>query len=127
MNKQKIRILVNPLSNLDNPPVNIVELGEVFDFVGAKFEIDSISIQLNETKKPSELYFSLLSGLCKTSSKKVITENYVGSKKPNTLKIDSFSTMVLIIDNLDGYTLIYNNEKHSFKDINSFRSILDIL
>ena len=63
MNKQKIRISVNPLSNLEESPVNIVELGEVFDFIGAKFEIDSINIQLNEKKKPSELYFSLLSGL----------------------------------------------------------------
>lgn len=127
MNKQKIRILINPLSNLENSPVDIVELDEVFSFIGAKFEIESINIQLNERKKPSEFYFSLLSGLCKTASKKVIVENYVGNKKPNTLKLDSFSSMILIIDNLDRYTLIYNNEKHSFKDVESFRAILDIL
>lgn len=127
MSKQKIRISINPLSNLEKSPVDIVELGEVLDFVSAKFEIDSINIQLNEKKKPSELYFSLLSGLCKTASKNVVVENYVGNKKPNTLKLDSFSTMILIIDNLDGYTLVYNNEKHSFKDVTAFRSILDIL
>lgn len=127
MNKQKIRISINPLSILDKPPINIVELGDVLDYISVKFDIESLSIQLNEKKKPSELYFSLLSGLCKTACKKIIVENYVGSKKPNTLKLDSFSSMLLIIDNLDGYTLIYNNEKHSFKDIEAFRSILDIL
>jgi len=127
MNKQKIRISINPLSILDKPPIDIVELGDVLDYISVKFDIESLSIQLNEKKKPSELYFSLLSGLCKTACKKIIVENYVGSKKPNTLKLDSFSSMLLIIDNLDGYTLIYNNEKHSFKDIEAFRSILDIL
>ena len=127
MNKQKIRISINPLSILDKPPIDIVELGDVLDYVGVKFDIESLNIQLNEKKKPSELYFSLLSGLCKTVCKKVVVENYVGSKKPNTLKLDSFSSMLLIIDNLDGYTLIYNNEKHSFKDVDAFRSILDIL
>lgn len=127
MNKQKIRISINPLSILDKPPIDIVELGDVLDYISVKFDIESLSIQLNEKKKPSELYFSLLSGLCKTACKKIIVENYVGSKKPNTLKLDSFSSMLLIIDNLDGYTLIYNNEKHSFKDVEAFRSILDIL
>ena len=53
MNKQKIKVLINPLCNLDAAPVNIVELNDVFDFIGAKFDIDSISIQLNEKKKPS--------------------------------------------------------------------------
>jgi len=127
MNKEKLKITINPLSDLDKAPVNIVELGDVFDFVGAKFEIESINIQLSEKKKPSEFYFSLLSGLCKSICKKVVVENYVGSRKPNTMRIDSFSTMVLIIDNSDGYTLVYNNEKHSFKDQESFRTILDIL
>lgn len=127
MNKQKIRIIVNPLSNLEEPPVSIVDLGDVFDFICVKFDIESISIQLNEKKRPSELYFSLLSGLCKSACQNVVVDNYVGRNKPSTLKIDSFSSMVLVIDNFEGYTMIYNNEKHSFKTLDIFRPILDIL
>ena len=127
MNKQKIKILINPLCKLDTAPVNIVELSDVFDFISAKFEIDSISIQLNEKKKPSEFYFSMLSNLCKINCKKTIVENYVGLKKNTTLTLDSFSLMNLIIDNLDGYTLIYNNERHSFKDLQALQTILDVL
>ena len=127
MNKQKIKVLINPLCNLDAAPVNIVELNDVFDFIGAKFDIDSISIQLNEKKKPSEFYFSMLSNLCKINCKKVIVENYVGSKKNTTLTLDSFSLMNLIIDNLNGYTVMYNNEKHSFKDLQALQTILDLL
>lgn len=127
MNKQKIKVLINPLCDLDAAPVNIVELNDVFDFIGAKFDIDSISIQLNEKKKPSEFYFSMLSNLCKINCKKVIVENYVGAKKNTTLTLDSFSLMNLIIDNLDGYTVIYNNEKHSFKDLQALQTILDLL
>ncbi len=127
MNKQKIKIFINPLCDLDSAPINIVDTNEVLDFISAKFEIESINIQLNEKKQPSEFYFSMLSSLCKSICKKVIVDNYVGSKKNSTLTLDSFSVMNLIIDNFNHYTVLYNNEKHSFKDLQALQTILNIL
>ena len=98
----------------------------MFDFIVAKFEIDSINIQLSEEKKPSEFYFSLLSELCKINSKKVLVDNYVGNKNNNKLSLDSFSMLNLIIDNNNGFTVIYDNEKHILKDPTSLIAILSV-
>ena len=117
--KTKVKIFINPLANCNKFPVNIVDLTDVIDFLSSKYFIDTIDIQLNENKRPSEIYFELLLGLCKSVCSKVQVDNYIGNKKPNVYRMDSFSCVDIIIDN-DNYTTIFNNAKSVFQSKQDF-------
>lgn len=125
--KEKLIIQIKPILDTNTPPVDLTTVNDALEFLSSKYEIDSIKIQLSERKKPSEFYFSLLSELCKTITGKVFVENYISTKENNSLKIDSFSTMNIIIDNKNKFTIIYNNEKKCFSDIESFKTIISFL
>lgn len=125
--KEKLIIQIKPILDTNTPPVDLTTVNDVLEFLSSKYEIDSIKIQLSERKKPSEFYFSLLSELCKTITGKVFVENYISTKENNSLKIDSFSAMNIIIDNKNKFTIIYNNEKKCFNDIESFKTIISYL
>jgi hypothetical protein len=114
MIKQKLRIFIDPLSDVTKKPVDLVTISSLLDFLSSRFEIESIDIQLNERARPSQFYFDFLSGLCKGASKKINIDDYVGSKKPNVFKLDSFSSLNLIINNEGRFTTIFENEKKSY-------------
>ena len=128
MSKQKIKLYITPYEDTKNAPIDLTRLSEALDFVCSKFDIISIEIRLNEYKKPSEFYFELLSGLCKTITKSIIVDNYTGSKKTNIFKVDSFSYMNILIDNSDQpFTVIYENQKKQFKTLEDFITVLSVL
>jgi hypothetical protein len=128
MSKQKAKIYIAPYGVSSSNPINLTELSEFFDIIASKFEIVSIEIQINEYKKPSEFYFELLSGLCKTITKSVIVDNYTGTKKNNIFKVDSFSLMNIIVDNSEKpFTIIYENDKKQFKSLDDLAIILSVL
>ena len=128
MGKQKIKLYLTPYEVSKNPPINLTELSDALDFVCSKFDIISIEIRLNEYKKPSEFYFELLSGLCKTITKSVIVDNYTGQKTNNIFKVDSFSYMNILIDNSEKpFTVIYENQKKQFKSLEDFTTVLSVL
>lgn len=118
--KNKANIFINPLSNIEKPPVQLTNLSEVLDHISSRFDIISIDIQLNENNRPSEFYFDLLSGLCKSVSNKVKVDNYIGKIKPNIFRIDSFDTLNITISNNPEYSFSFNNSQKTFADINSF-------
>lgn len=127
INKQKIKLYINPIEDSTNPPVNLTLLSDAFDFITGKFDIVSIEIQLNEYKRPSEFYFELLSGLCKTVSNSIITNNYTGRKKNNIFKVDSFNYLNIIIDNSKPFSVIYNNQTKEFKTLEDLSTVLSVL
>ena len=126
-NKQKIKLYINPIEDSTKPPVNLTLLSDAFDFITGKFDIVSIEIQLNEYKRPSEFYFELLSGLCKTVSNSIITNNYTGKKKNNIFKVDSFNYLNIIIDNSKPFSVIYNNQTKEFKTLEDLSTVLSVL
>ena len=128
MNKQKIKLYITPYEDVKTTPINLTILSEALDFINGKFEIVSIEIRLNDYKKPSEFYFELLSGLCKTITKSIITDVYTGIKSKSIFKVDSFSYMNIFMDNSETpYTVLYENQKKQFKTLEDFIIVLSVL
>ena len=122
--KQKLQLFINPLSNMKDKPIDITIITEAIDYISSKFIIDNINIQLNEYNRPSELYCDLLFGVCKTITKKIKVDNYLGVRRNNISKTNPVNNVILIIDNKDIFTFIIDNNKHIFSDIESFSQFL---
>lgn len=122
--KTKTNIFINPLLKTELPPVSLTDLTEVLDHLSARFAIESIDIRLNENKRPSEFYFDLLSGLCKSVSARVRVDNYIGKKRPNVFSVDSFDTLKITITNEPRYSILFNNSPQHFDNIQDFINTL---
>lgn len=120
MMKTKVAIFINPLMKHGTTPVPLTDLSEALDYISARFEIINIDIHLSEQHRPSEFYFDFLSGLCKSATNKICVDNYMGAKKPNVFRVDSFDTLKLIINNTPEYIISYNNSQQNFSDIKTF-------
>lgn len=120
MMKTKVAIFINPLMKHGTTPVPLTDLSEALDYISARFEIINIDIHLSEQHRPSEFYFDFLSGLCKSVTNKICVDNYMGTKKPNVFRVDSFDTLKIIINNTPEYIISYNNSQRNFSDIKTF-------
>lgn len=128
MAKQKVRIHIIPIQDVQKPPIRLDELAEFLDYIVSRFTIDSIKIQLREHKRPSEIYFEFLSGLCKANTKNVQVYDYISNKKHgNIFMVDSFECMNLLIDNTGACVAIFNNKKTECKTMTELMDYLSKL